>query len=464
MEHKYDRNYQKQLLTLLLSSNDVFARVRPIVRTEYFEPKLAKSVEFILDYVDKFNRIPLPEEISMKTGEEFSLIDKSLIPEDSTLEETETFCRYRAIENVIIDGTDLLEKQQHGEIETRLKDAMTISLINDLGSEFFSDVQLRRERLKNRDNVVPTGWDVIDKKLYGGFTIGSLNIFAGGSGSGKSLFLQNACLNWSYMGKHVIYITLELSEDLVGNRMDSMVSGMATKDIFRNSDEMFYRFNKQIQQNKPGSLHIKKMPEAGTTCNDIRAYMREYQIKYGRKPDVLVVDYLDLLHPNNSRIDVTNAFHKDKYVSEEMRSIGGDFGIPVLTASQLNRQSVEAMEFDHSHIAGGISKINTADNVFGIFTSHTMRENGEYQIQFLKTRSSGAVGQKIKLAYDPNCMRISDPIDDDDDDDDSGTTITPSPTPSPTHTTPPPPSQQTPPFNNGGKKAQLDDLLKQIRK
>ena len=126
------------------------------------------------------------------------------------------------------------------------------------------------------------------------------------------------------------------------------------------------------------------------------------------------MDYLDLMHPNNAKIDVSSMFTKDKFVSEELRSIGSEWDFPVVSASQLNRQSVEAQEFDHSHIAGGISKINTADNVFAIFTSANMRERGAYQLQFLKTRSAGAVGQKIELGYDPESLRIVDGDDVDD--------------------------------------------------
>ncbi len=421
----YNREAQKQLLELILSSNSIFSRVRPILKPEYFENRLAKSVKYITDYADEYNSLPLPQQISIETGEVFQPIAGVDDVEKSILEQTEQFCKYRAIENVILNGTDLLANDQYGEIESRLKEAMTISLISDLGTSYFDTIKERTDRLKNKDDMVSTGWATMDRKLYGGFTKGSLNIFAGGSGSGKSLFLQNGCINWAMMGLNVIYITLELSEDLVGNRMDSMVSGMATKEIFKKSDELYYRFNKQVMANSPGSLHIKKMPEAGTTCNDIRAYLREYFIKYSIKPDILVIDYLDLLYPNNS-MDITNSFHKDKQVAEQMRSIGGDFNIPVVTASQLNRQSVDVMDFDHSHIAGGVSKINTADNVFGIFTSHSMRESGKYQLQFLKTRSSGAVGQKIELAYDPNCMRITDLPDDDDaySEDENAETIT----------------------------------------
>lgn len=406
----YDFNFQQGLVSLLIASPDIFSRVRPIVKTEYFSDTMIPVVGYILEYSDSYKSIPTTHEIKMKTGVELPILDITPINEQSILDETEKFCRHRAIENVIINGVELVEKNQYGEIDRQLKDAMTISLITDLGADYFNTVQERRERIKNNDGMVSTGWKDLDHHLFGGFTEGSLNVFAGGSGSGKSLFLQNISLNWALAGLNVVYISLELSEDLVGNRIDAMLTGMGTKEIFHNSENMFYLFNKQVNAHKPAKLHIKKMPEAGTTCNDIRAYLKEYQIKYGIKPDALVVDYLDLLYPNNSSIDATNAFAKDKYVSEELRSIAGEYGIPSVSASQLNRGAVQEMEFDHSHIAGGISKINTADNVFGIFTSKRMQEIGEYELQFLKTRSSDATGKKMKLGYNDTSMRMSDHV------------------------------------------------------
>ena len=411
----FDSTYQHALIGFLLSDPTSFSRCRNILKEDYFESGLLPSVRFILAYADEYNSVPIPEQVAAVTGgKTFPLVANPIEREGWLMQSVEQFCRYRAIENVIFNGPDLLAKGAHADIERQIKEAMTISLITDLGDDYFRSTKDRMQRLKNRDNMVATGWSVIDKKLYGGYTKGSLNIFAGGSGSGKSLFLQNQALNWAFMGMNVIYITLELSQDLVGNRIDSMVTGLPTKDIFRNSDEVCYKIETLRRTQKPGSLHLKKMPEAGTTCNDIRAYLKEYTIKTGVKPDAVLIDYLDLVYPNNSRIDVTNAFAKDKYVSEEMRSIGTEWDIPIVSASQLNRQSVEAQEFDHSHIAGGISKINTADNVFGIFTSESMREAGRYRLQFLKTRSSSAVGSKVELAYDPSSMRITDPADIDD--------------------------------------------------
>ena len=153
----------------------------------------------------------------------------------------------------------------------------------------------------------------------------------------------------------------------------------------------------------------------GKNANDIRAYLKEYEIKTSKKVDVLLIDYLDLMHPIGTKISAENLFVKDKYVSEELRNLAMELNTIFVTASQLNRASVEEIEFDHSHISGGISKINTADNLIGIFTSRAMRERGRYQIQLMKTRSSSGVNSKIDLEFDVDSLRIKD-LDEDEDD------------------------------------------------
>ena len=147
---------------------------------------------------------------------------------------------------------------------------------------------------------------------------------------------------------------------------------------------------------------------AQSTVNDIRAYIKELEIKHKIKPDFMCVDYLDLLMPITAKVSPNDLFIKDKYVSEELRNLSKELDIVFVTASQLNRSAVEEVEFDHSHIAGGLSKVNTADNVFGIFTSRAMRERGRYQIQLMKTRSSSGVGSKVDLEFNLESLRIAD--------------------------------------------------------
>jgi len=154
-------------------------------------------------------------------------------------------------------------------------------------------------------------------------------------------------------------------------------------------------------------LRIKQLKN-GCTATDIKAYIKEYEIQTGIKVDAVLLDYLDLCMPTNVKVSPSDLFVKDKYVTENMRDLAVDLQVLFVTASQLNRQSHEELEFGHQHVSGGISKINTADNVIGIFTTNTMKENGRYQIQFMKTRSSAGVGSKVELAFNNRTLRIYD--------------------------------------------------------
>ena len=274
-----------------------------------------------------------------------------------------------------------------------------------MGTNYFEDPRGRLERLKSSNGQISTGWPTVDKKLYGGFNRGELNIFAAASGGGKSLFLANLGINWAMMGLNVIYLTFELSENLVSMRLDSMMTGVPTREIFKNIDDVELKV--KMLEKKSGHLQIKYMP-SGKNCNDIRAYLKEYQVKTGQKPDVLLIDYLDLMMPLSVKVSPSDLFIKDKYVSEEIRNLAMETQCITVTASQLNRSAVEEIEFDHSHISGGLSKIMTADNVIGIFTSRAMKERGRYQIQFMKTRSSSGVGQKVDLEFNLDTLRITD--------------------------------------------------------
>jgi hypothetical protein len=189
-------------------------------------------------------------------------------------------------------------------------------------------------------------------------------------------------------------------------RIDSMITDIPSRDIFKNIDDLEMKV--KVIGKKSGTYQVKYLP-SGKNCNDIRAYLKEYEIKMKHKVDILLVDYLDLLMPLSKKISAENLFVKDKYVSEELRNLAVEKKCVLVTASQLNRGAVEEVEFDHSHISGGLSKIQTADNVFGIFTSRAMRERGKYQIQLMKTRSSSGVGMKIDLDFDIDTLRITDP-------------------------------------------------------
>jgi archaellum biogenesis ATPase FlaH len=403
----YNNDVQKLFLEIMMQDAQSYVRVQNIFNEENFDKSLRSAAKFIREHTDKHKTLPERRQIAAVTN-----IQLQEIPDlndghlDWFMEEFEKFTRRQELERAILKSADLLEKGNFEPVEKLIKDAVQISLTKDMGTDYFLDPKARIEKYFNSGGQVSTGWPQLDKLLYGGFSRGELNIFAGGSGSGKSLVMMNIALNWLQQGLHGVYISLELSEELCALRTDAMLTSASTKDIRKDIDTATMKV--KLVGKKSGTYQVKALP-AQSNINDIRAYLKEYQIQTGRRVDFMMIDYLDLLMPVSAKVSPNDLFVKDKYVSEELRNLAKELGVLMVTASQLNRSAVEEIEFDHSHISGGISKINTADNVFGIFTSRAMRERGRYQIQCMKSRSSTGVGQKIDLEYNIETMRITDP-------------------------------------------------------
>ena len=407
----YGYDVQKVYLEMMLSDAQSFVRCQTIFDHTLFDRKLQDAAEFIHKYVADHNALPTQDMVNatcktnLKTPE--GLREEHY---DWLLQEFETFTRHKGLERAILESANLLEEGNYGPVEEKIKNAVQVGLQKDLGIDYFEDPKARLMGLKDNNGQVSTGWKTLDKKLFGGFNRGELNIFAGGSGAGKSLFLANLGVNWAMEGMNVVYLSFELSEALVAMRIDSMMTDIPTREIFKDLDGVEMKV--KLLGKKSGAFQIKYMP-SGKNTNDIRSYVKEYEIKTGRKVDVLLIDYLDLMMPMSRKVSPSDLFIKDKFVSEELRNLAMESKTVFVTASQLNRGAVEEIEFDHSHISGGLSKIQTADNVIGIFTSRAMRERGRYQIQLMKTRSSSGVGSKIDLEFDIDSLRIRD-LDDED--------------------------------------------------
>ena len=402
----YSLDLQKLFLELFLADAESFVRAQNIFIYNHYDMSLREPAKFIYEYAQTYKTLPDVELVNAKTGSELqSAADIDPKHYDWFLDEYEKFARHKSLESAILASADMLEKGDYGSVEDKIKKAVQIGLTKDMGTDYFEDPKARLQALKDNNGVMATGWKNFDKKLFGGFNRGELNIFAGGSGAGKSLFLQNLAVNYVEQGLNCVYITLELSENLTAMRIDAMLTDTAARDIYKDLDTVDLKVKMKAKQS--GKLRIKYI-NSGATAIDIRAYIKEFEIQHNIKCDVILIDYLDLLMPMNKRVSPSDLFVKDKYVSEELRNLAVDLNTILITASQLNRASVEEIEFDHSHISGGLSKIQTADNVIGIFTSRAMRERGKYQIQFMKTRSSSGVGHKVDLEFNVDTLRILD--------------------------------------------------------
>lgn len=399
-----ESNKQKILIENLISNSDVFAICQSIIDSNYFDPQYRNTVQFINNYYNEYHNTPEPRVIEAETGVSLEKHDISPDQIHYTTSEIESFCKQQAITKAILSSPPLIEEGNYGAVEQKIRDAIMVSLHKDLGVRYYENVLERLQRMAQTNQSIPTNWKEVDELLFGGLGRKELALFAANSGGGKSITLSNLALNVAEQGYNVLYISLELDHDVVAQRFDTMHTGISRKYWQSHMNEIATKVEKEGEKN--GVIDIILM-KSGTTANDVRSYLKEYFLTYSFYPDLIIVDYLDKMNPNEK--GVVDTWTKDKLCSEQIRDIGIDFNAAIASASQLNRDAVEATHHNHSHIAGGISKINECDVFITITLTEAMKACGEIVFSFLKTRNSDGVGSQSHLEWDNKFLRIRDP-------------------------------------------------------
>jgi replicative DNA helicase len=399
-----DNKKQKLLLEYLISSVDTFAVCQAIVQPEYFDPEFRNTAKFIKDYYSKYNALPDPAQIDAETNQVLTIQEIKADKIQYVSSEIERFCRNRAMEKAILASVSLSNDEDYGAIEQLMKDALLISLNRDLGLRYFDDPLSRLEKMAKDNPTIPTQWSEIDDLLFGGISRKELLIVSALPAGGKSITLANLGFNFIEQGLDVLYISLELSEEVIAQRYDAMFTGIGRKIWKQHISEIALRID--TAKNGKGHLDIKQMT-TGTTALQIRAFLKEYHLFNGKMPDLLIIDYLDLMHPNE-KIDLSDVWLKDKLCSEQLRDIGVNYNLATASASQLNRSAVNATHQDYSQISGGITKINTCDVYWSIIFNDTMKAKGEISFAIQKTRNSEGAGNTVHLKWDSKYMRIVD--------------------------------------------------------
>jgi KaiC/GvpD/RAD55 family RecA-like ATPase len=410
-----NQDKQKLMLTYLLSSNELFIKANPVLEAAFFDLELKKAVDFIKKHYASYKAIPTKDQLFVETG--VMVEPKDLSRQELKYAETEleSYCQYKAAEAAIFAAVTLIQEDRRGEIVKLIRDACAVCFQRSIGTDYFADPEARLNMLATQSASIPTKIKKLDEALGGGLNRKEMIIFAAPSGVGKSITMSNVARNLVDQGYYGIYISLELSEEMVAKRFDSMTTGLAQGEILKNISKVVHEVKKTAH--KPGQFVIKRMPESVTNANDIRAYIKEYEAEYNRLPDFVVVDYIDIM-ASNDKVSAENTFVKDKYVTEELRSIANEMNLMMISASQLNRgaQTLESLDdLNQSHIAGGISKINTTDNLVAIIQTAQQKAQGVLIFKMLKTRSSSGVGSYFTVKFNSYNLRITDLVDDDDD-------------------------------------------------
>jgi len=403
---------EKLLIENLLSSNDIFSRCIPIVKPEYFiELELGQVVEFARTYFNKHHAVPSCELIEAEC--DINLKQRTITRDefDYTCDELEKFSQLSGFKLAVYQSLDDI---QHNDVEklgpawARVNEAMLISLQRDLGVEFYENPNEYLTKLLETAVKIPTHIKGIDNALDGGMSRRQFTLFSANSGVGKSNMLMNLAVNFSVKEKlNVLYISIELPEDMIYLRLAAMSTTISTR-VWKTSIPLISNKIIELQEDGAGSIlvHRHKM---GMSVNDLRSYLKHYEIECGYVPDVILVDYLGKMEPN-SGLNGRGISETDEEIANELFELGIDYNAIMASACQQNREGLKMASPDQGVIAGGLSKVNPVDNYASLFMNDVMKLRGEMIIHWLKTRSSDGTGRSAMLDFNTSNLIISDPI------------------------------------------------------
>ena len=361
-------SFQCKLIASLFKDRVFLQQIIDILDPSYFESEANISiVQTIKDYFHEYKGPPTMEVMSVKIKEiENDMLRTQVVEhlKDSykqldapdlefVKEQTIKFCKNQVLKAAIMESVNLLARGEFEQIKMTIDEAMKAGLERAIGHEYIEDIDARY--LESVRNTVATGWDVVDDIADGGLGKGELGVMVAPSGIGKSWALVNVGAAAVKAGLNVIHYTLELNEAYVGLRYDAVLSGIQAQELKYHIDEV-----KEIVGKLKGKLIVKYYPTKGATVNSLASHIEKARMQ-GFDPDLIIVDYADLLRGHGKEIR-----HELGNIYEDLRGLAGEYEIPVWTASQANRSALEDDIIGAEKIAESYSKIMTADFVLSL--------------------------------------------------------------------------------------------------
>lgn len=387
---KYGPTFQAKVLACILSSTEFLQQSLDVLNPNFFESDAGKwIVENTVDYFTDYKTLPTLEVFKIEMEKSKDEILKTAVKEqlrtafqrkgdddlkyiqDSFLD----FAKNQALKSAIIRSVDLLQIGQYGEIKNLVDSAMKAGQPRNIGHDWKKDISIR---LAGQSRVtVPTGWDVVDTMIGGGLGGGELGVIAAPSGIGKSWALATIGANAARLGKRVVYYTFELNENYVGLRYDTIFTGIESGNITQHPDDV-----KNAVDSITGDIIIKYYPPRTITVHTLRAHI-DHLISNKLKPDIILVDYADLMRS----VDKSDARHEELgSIYVELRGLSGELGVPVWTASQTQRSSIQDEVIQADKIASSYEKIMNADLVISLSRKLEDKANHTGRAHVMKNR------------------------------------------------------------------------------
>lgn len=372
-----NKDFLQQVADILSSDyfdNEANKTLVNIIKTQFFKYKVQPSAEVLKSEIILIDDDVLKQTVIANLKEAYKYLDSQDL--EYIQEKTVEFCKNQEIKTAILSSVELLKNGRYDAIKTKIDKAMTAGGDRNVGHDYLKEVVSRYECSVRE--IKKTGWDEIDNLMDGGLGKGELGVVVAPAGIGKSYLLVNLGAAALKAGYNVLHYTLELNEAYVGLRYDSVLTGISNQELKYNVEEI-----KSTLEELPGNLIIKYYPTKGATINTIRSHVEKYKI-LGKKPDLIILDYADLLRGSNSK--GRELRHELGNIYEELRGIAGELELPVWTASQANRSALNEDVIQADKIAESYSKIMTADFVMSLSRKIEDKANGTGRIHVIKNR------------------------------------------------------------------------------
>jgi len=417
---------EKTILSHLIF-NEAFARkALPFLRDDYFQNQPDKVVyKLISDYVQKYNNTPTKEvlflELNNKDGlSETTFKDSKRLIEDLNVENTdinwlldstEKFCQEKAVYNAIMASIKIMDDKSSmdkGSIPVLLSDALGVSFDVSVGHDYFSNSDDRYEFYHRREEHIPFDLDFFNKITKGGLVRKTLNIALAGTGVGKSLFMCHCASHNLVSGKNVLYITMEMSEEKIAERIDANLLNVTVDELTILPKDVYDKKIGRVKEKTVGKLIIKEYPTASAGSANFRHLINELRIKRNFTPDVIYIDYLNICCSSRIRSGANvNSYTYVKAIAEELRGLAVEFNVPIISATQTTRGGYGNSDVELTDTSESFGLPATADLMFALISTEELEDLNQIMVKQLKNRyNDPTIHRRFVVGIDRAKMRL----------------------------------------------------------
>ena len=421
---------ERTTLGQLLSNEDYARKVMPHMKIDYFSDKTERIVfEEIQKFVQRYNALPTKDtlEIEIDTRRDLNEDDikrvltavKELSVDDDVnfewlVETTEKFCKDKAVYNAIVEGISIIDGKDKNRgadaIPSILTDALAVGFDNRVGHDYLLDSEERFEYYHTVEEKIPFDLEFFNKITKGGLPPKTLNIALAGTGVGKSLFMCHVAANCLSQGKNVLYITLEMAEERIAERIDANLMNISMEDLYDLPKQMFDSKIDKIIKSTNGQLIVKEYPTAAAHTNHFRGLIKELAIKKSFKPDIIFVDYLNICASSRLKGAANvNSYTYIKSIAEELRGLAVETNVPIMSATQTSRSGFSNSDVGLEDTAESFGLPATADLMFALISNEELDALNQIAVKQLKNRYNDPTANKrFVIGVDRAKMRLFD--------------------------------------------------------